>query len=1062
MLTDANMLRQKAEELLKIFRKDPHVSSPETEADMLKLIHELEVHQVELEMLNEELLVANERIEELANEKYKELYDFAPSAYLSLSKIGEILELNFVAANMLGKERSKLIKKRFDFYVSIETQAIFNLFLENTFTTNSKQNCEVIIQTEGNLPIYVYIDGIVNQDNEMLLLNIVDITERKWAEEEIKRTGKHYQSLIEKASDGIVLIDENGNFKYVSPSAKKMFGYLQSDEVFPHPSECTHPDDLQRVLSELEKILVDPAYIPTLEYRFIDKLGQWHWVETTFSNLLANPNVESIVLNFHDITKRKHAEEKLIKSEERYALVIEASEQGIWDWNVETNEVFYSEQWKKQIGYNDDELKNEFNTWVEHLHPNEKEFCQNAVNSYLNHAVEHFILDFRFLHKDRTYRWIHNKAASLKNKEGKVIRLFGTHTDITDSKLSEAIFKDIIEKNPMSIQILDTEGYPIQVNSAHTKLFGVEPPSNYSVFNDSQLLSLGFSKLFERIKKGEVVFFPDSYYNVNDVDPSFPDAPAWVKALGFTLNDNNGKPNKIVLMHENITERKNAEALLNDIIENNPLSIQIVDKEGHTLRGNPAFIELFGSVPPPEFSIFDDLKSKSTELENLVFRVKNGEIIHLPDIYFNAHDAVAEAPDIPLWIRAMIFPLNDSRGKPERFVFMHENITERKIAEQELIKAKEHAEESDRLKSAFLANMSHEIRTPMNGILGFSELLKEPNLNGEEQQKYIRIIEKSGARMLNIINDIVDISKIEAGLMKIDSKESNINEQIEYIYTFFKPEVETKGIKLSFKTSLTAKEAIINTDREKLYAIFTNLVKNAIKYTEKGSIELGYIVKNNFLEFYVKDTGIGIPSDRQQAIFERFIQADISDKMARQGAGLGLAITKSYIEMQGGKIWVVSEEGIGSCFYFTLPYFTDLAADIIDQESVLSEKNNKVRKLKILIAEDDEVSEMLIDSYIKMFGKEILKARTGIDTVEVCRNNPDIDLILMDIRMPEMGGYEATKQIRQFNSNVIIIAQTAYGLSGDKEKAIKAGCNDYISKPVSKNELLALIQKHFG
>jgi signal transduction histidine kinase/CheY-like chemotaxis protein len=614
----------------------------------------------------------------------------------------------------------------------------------------------------------------------------------------------------------------------------------------------------------------------------------------------------------------------------------------------------------------------------------------------------------------------------------------------------------------MSIQILDTEGFPIQVNPAHTKLFGVEPPSNYSVFNDSQLLSLGFGKLFERIKKGEVVFFPDSYYNVNDVDPSFPDAPAWVKALGFTLNDNNGKPHKIVLMHENITERKNAEALLNDIIENNPMSIQIVDKEGHTLRGNPAFIELFGSVPPPEFSIFDDLKSKSTELENLVFRVKNGEIVHLPDIYFNAHDAVAEAPDIPLWIRAMIFPLNDSRGKPERFVFMHENITERKIAEQELIKAKEHAEESDRLKSAFLANMSHEIRTPMNGILGFSELLKEPNLNGEEQQKYIRIIEKSGARMLNIINDIVDISKIEAGLMKIDIKESNINDQIEYIYTFFKPEVETKGIKLSFKTSLTAKEAIINTDREKLYAIFTNLVKNAIKYTEKGSIELGYIVKNNFLEFYVKDTGIGIPADRQQAIFERFIQADISDKMARQGAGLGLAITKSYIEMQGGKIWVVSEEGNGSCFYFTLPYLTDPAADIIDQESALSEKNNKVRKLKILIAEDDEVSEMLIDSYIKMLGKEILKARTGIDTVEACRNNPDIDLILMDIRMPEMGGYEATKQIRQFNSNVIIIAQTAYGLSGDKEKALKAGCNDYISKPVSKNELLALIQKHFG
>jgi CheY-like chemotaxis protein len=216
------------------------------------------------------------------------------------------------------------------------------------------------------------------------------------------------------------------------------------------------------------------------------------------------------------------------------------------------------------------------------------------------------------------------------------------------------------------------------------------------------------------------------------------------------------------------------------------------------------------------------------------------------------------------------------------------------------------------------------------------------------------------------------------------------------------------------------------------------------------------------LQFYVKDTGIGIPKNRQEAIFERFIQADIEDKMAYQGAGLGLAITKAYVEMLGGKIWVESEEGIGSTFYFTLPYNAAPVKEITDRQPEPTVKNETVRKLKILIAEDDEVSEMLIDNYIKIFGKEILKAGTGVEAVKVCRNNPDIDLILMDIRMPDISGYEATRQIREFNREVVIIAQTAYGLLGDREKAIKAGCNDYIAKPINKNKLLAMIKKYFG
>jgi len=496
-----------------------------------------------------------------------------------------------------------------------------------------------------------------------------------------------------------------------------------------------------------------------------------------------------------------------------------------------------------------------------------------------------------------------------------------------------------------------------------------------------------------------------------------------------------------------------------------PAVIAITDLKGGIEYINPKFSELTG------YSL-EDIKNENPRI------LKTGhlsdenykelwETITSGNVWYGEFHNKKKNGEM-FWERASVSPIRNEQGQIINFIKIAEDISDMKMKEQELKQALEKAKESDRLKSAFLSNMSHEIRTPMNGILGFTKLLKEPQHTGEERDRYIGIIEKSGDRMLNTIKDIIDISRIEAGQVKVTSTEISVNKILNELYDFFNTEASKKGIELIYKHKIQDSEAIINTDKIKLEGILSNLIKNAIKFTMEGSVSFGCsLVHNNDsvdLEFFVSDTGIGIPESRIEAIFNRFEQADIEDRNVYEGSGLGLAIAKSYVEMLGGKIWVTSKDGSGSTFRFTIPYniktIKEKGKDLKLNGRRNVEQQTSIKNLSIIIAEDDEASKMLFKEIFKHKFNDIVYTTTGEQTIISCKENPETDIVLMDIRMQGMNGYDATREIRKFNNEIIIIAQTAFALTGDREKAIEAGCNDYITKPLDKNLLIEKILHH--
>ena len=393
---------------------------------------------------------------------------------------------------------------------------------------------------------------------------------------------------------------------------------------------------------------------------------------------------------------------------------------------------------------------------------------------------------------------------------------------------------------------------------------------------------------------------------------------------------------------------------------------------------------------------------------------------------------------------------------------LNANINHIQNINLELLRAKLKAEESDKLKSAFLANVSHEIRTPLNAILGFTGLILDPKVSKEKMEDFIHIINASSLQLMSVISDIIDTSKIESGQITLETEVVDINNLINELYVTYKKLVELSKLSLTYSCDTPDEAVYIKTDGNKVKQIICNLLNNALKYTEEGNIEFGYKLKENYIEFYVKDTGIGIATKNHALIFQRFRQVENAEHQISRGNGLGLSISKALVEKMGGNISVNSEIGKGSTFYFTIPYIKSIENIVL--KSTKTKPNHFIdwNKKTILIVEDEIHNHNYIEELLLETNTNILHAWCGKEAVDLVKSHSDISLVLMDIKMPVMDGYEALRLIKQIRPKLVVIAQTAYALSQDKSKALKAGFDSYISKPTSKEDLLDLMARYLN
>jgi len=886
---------------------------------------------------------------------------------------------------------------------------------------------------------------------------------RSRQKERIAEREQRYRTVFENTGAATCIIENDGTISLANEGFAELSGYPLV-EILNNKNwkDFVHAEDLKRMMEQhdLRRVEKDRA-LRNYQFRFIDKDKNIKHINL-YVDLI--PGTDRSITSLIDVTMQVNAEEELKENQLILSSITNSAQDAIILINNLGNIVFWNPAAEKMFGYKKSEIlgKNLHQLLTpEYLH---EKFTVNFPN--FKHSGEGaligktIVLEAKKSNGEIIPVEVSLASTKIENKWGAtgIIRDISTRESLqrTNTMLSKAI-----ESSPVSIVITDKEGNIEYVNPYFEEKTGYKKEE---VLGKSPLLLLYdelsdsfFDEILAKLRienrwHGEIKNKKkngDLLWEQVDISP---------------ICNIQGEITQYVYIREDITNKKESLSELQQAKENAEHNekrfkalhdasfggIAIHDK-GTILDCNQGLSNITG-YSHEELVGMNGLLLLAEECRKEVLQ----KIIKGHHDPYEAYGLKKNGQKYPLRIEGKMIPYYNKIMRITEF----RDITEQKKIEEELIRSKEKAEESDRLKSAFLANMSHEIRTPMNGILGFTDLLMEPNLSPENKQEFLEIIKASGDKMLNTLNDIIDVAKIEAGMVKLNKEEVNLSTFINSLYHFFLPETQKKNLKLIMNENNNNPLQDYNTDPVKLNSILTNLIKNAIKFTTKGYIEYGYTNTKDSITFYVTDTGIGIAEENQKNIFERFIQADVAMSRVYEGSGLGLSIAKSYTEMLGGTISLHSELKKGTTFFVKLPY-QEKSPVINDNSQTNKEIEKASNNIKVLIAEDDPVSVELLKLFLKKVASEVIVTQNGVECLNLIKQNPEIDLILMDVKMPEMDGYSVAKKIREFNNNVKIITQTAFAQEDENKKAIDAGSNAFITKPINKRILIESIKTLF-
>lgn len=925
------------------------------------------------------------------------------------------------------------------------------------------------VKKDGSeFPVFVSASPVYNEEGELIALVgvTVDLTQKKLEEKKQKETEKWIESITQNSPDIIYVfsVKENRNI-YTNRSIAKMLGYAEGevDEFsFGFLLTTIHPDDLFQFEEFYKKIKDwEEGFVFSYEYRMKTKNGQWRWFKGNEKEFQReNGKVVSLIGTVQDITDKKMAEKKLIESEERYRLLADTIPDAIALYDPDYRPLYVSPAAERISGYSVEEINN-MNIF-DLVHPEDYPTFLASINEAKSKGATGSIYQYRYKHKRGHYIWIET-TSNLVYENSAVAMIISVSRDITNRKNAESqlLYQSLIlDQIQDLVTVTDLEGNITYVNSAEEKMLGLKKEEitgkNVVFYGDDPGDTASQKEIIESTILNGAWQGEKINYDVNG-------RPIILNVRTSLLRDVSGEIIGLCGVSTDITEYKKAREelrqsnemfriLFNNMIEGFSLNEIITDENGKPvdwrfLQVNKAH-ETHSGIRAEEIvgktikEIFPDIEQQWIDFYGQV------ALTGIPG-HFEGYNVSTDR----------YYHVNAFSPAKGKFAGVFSDTTLKKQAELELLNAKEKAEAANRLKTSFLKNISHEFRTPLNGILGFAELLNDPDLTEEQKQDYMPKLKKSSARFLDTIGDIMDISLLSSGTMETHVNTFAVAPLFESLYQKHLNAARQKNLQFICQIPETGKSAAVTSDPELFSKILNHMINNALKFTDSGTISFGFVPKTNQLECYVKDTGKGMSKEFLNEIFKPFQQEDTRDTRGHEGSGLGLSIIKGMVELLGGKINVSSSFNQGTTISFTLPYDKKITQQI--PTNPITSKPLPGRQIVILVADDDPDSYKYFETLLKKYAFAVLHAWNGKEAVQLCRANPSVSLVLMDLKMPVMDGLEATRQIKTLYPDLPVIAQTSFALSGDEYLAREAGCDDYLPKPIGIRALIDKLEK-FG